>query len=63
MVLRDLGVFHDPLQYWSSPEVRARRQPLLRAVQWNIIAPLMNRVLRVLRDEAGRHGAHAGRSS
>jgi hypothetical protein len=52
MVLRDLGVFHDPLHYWCSPATRSRRRPLLRAVQWNLVAPLMNRVLRVLRDAA-----------
>lgn len=51
MVLRDLGVFHDPLDYRRSPALRGRRRPLLRAVQRNLEAPLMDRALRGLRAE------------
>lgn len=60
MVLRDLGVFHDHLQFRTSAEVRARRRPLWR-MRWNIAAPLMNRALRLLRDEG--EGAQPGRAS
>lgn len=59
MLVRDLGVFQDHVQFRSS--VRVRRRPLWR-MQWNIAAPLMNRALRGLRDEGGG-SAHAGRTS
>jgi hypothetical protein len=57
MLLRDFGVFEDPLAFWSS---RGRRRSL-RAMHRNIVAPLMDRALRSLRAEGT--GARARRPS
>jgi hypothetical protein len=52
MVLEDLGVFNDPLELMSSPAWRSMHPRLPRAVQWNMLAPMMERVVRELRQEA-----------
>ena len=51
MVVRDLGVYSDPLELVSSQAWRAFHRPIVRAVQWNVLAPLMDRVVRELREE------------
>jgi hypothetical protein len=52
MVLQDLGCVNDPLELMSSRAWRSAHPRLPRAVQWNVLAPLMERVVRELRQEA-----------
>jgi len=52
MVLRDLGCFNDPLELISSRAWRSAYPRLARAVQWNVLAPMMEKVVRELREEA-----------
>ena len=52
MVLQDLGCFNDPLELMSSRAWRSAHPRLPRAVQWNVLAPMMERVVRELRQEA-----------
>ncbi len=52
MVMNDMGVFSDPMQLAASPIWRASYPRLARAVQWNVLAPMMERVVRELREEA-----------
>jgi hypothetical protein len=52
MVISDLGVFNDPLELLASPAWRASYPRIARAVQWNVLAPMMERVVRELREEA-----------
>ncbi|MBC5765922.1 transglutaminase-like domain-containing protein [Ramlibacter albus] len=54
MVLRDLGVYHDPEDLVSSPEWRAEFPRVVRALHWNVVAPAMERVIRELRAEGSR---------
>lgn len=53
MALRDLGVYHDPLDLVSSEIWRNDYRRVARAVHWNVVAPAMDRVIRELREEAG----------
>ncbi len=46
MVMADLGVFHDPLTFVSSDVYKAHHPRIARAVHWNMLAPLMDRVVR-----------------
>lgn len=57
MVLADLGCFSDPLELISSEAWRSAHPRLARAVQWNVLAPMMERVVRELREEAAAPGA------
>lgn len=58
MVMADLGVFHDPLTFVSSDVYKANHPRIARALHWNMIAPLMDRVVRDLRDDIeGANGA------
>jgi hypothetical protein len=52
MVLGDLGCFSDPLELITSAAWQKVHSRLPRAVQWNVLAPLMERVVRELREEA-----------
>jgi hypothetical protein len=65
MVLSDLGVFNDPLELMSSAAWRASYPRLPRAVQWNVLAPMMEKVVRELRQEgsSGDGPAGAGRTT
>jgi len=56
MVLRDLGVYSDPHGLVSSRTWRADYRRVTRAAHWNMVAPVMDRVIRELRAEAS-HGA------
>lgn len=51
MVIANWGVYDDPLALLSSPAWRAKYPRFARAVQWNMLAPMMERVVRELRDE------------
>lgn len=62
MVLGDLGCFNDPLELVSSAAWRTAHPRLPRAVQWNVLAPMMDRIARELREEASSgSGAPAAR--
>ena len=50
MVLRDFGVFHDPLEFVQSREYLALRSRLARLLHWNMLSPGMQRGIRRLRD-------------
>lgn len=52
MVISDMGVYNDPLELLSSPAWRASYLRIARSVQWNVLAPMMERVVRELRGEA-----------
>jgi hypothetical protein len=52
MVLADLGTFDDPMELITSRAWRKLHPRLSRAVQWNVLAPMMERVARELRAEA-----------
>jgi hypothetical protein len=61
MVLQDLGCFNDPMDLTSSRAWRSAHPRLPRAVQWNVLAPMMGRVVRELRLEASSgQGVAAG---
>lgn len=51
MVMSDMGVFSDPMELLASPAWRASYPRITRAVQWNVLAPMMERVVRELREE------------
>jgi transglutaminase-like putative cysteine protease len=64
MVLADLGCYSDPLALMTSRAWRSAHPRLSRAVQWNVLAPMMERVVRELREEASSgSGAPAPRRS
>ena len=64
MVLADLGCYNDPLELMTSAAWRSAHPRLPRAVQWNVLAPMMERVVRELREEAASgSGAAAPRRS
>ena len=52
MVLADLGLYNDPLELITSRAWRLAHPRLARAVKWNMLAPMMQRVTRKLRAEA-----------
>ncbi len=51
MVLADLGLYNDPLEFVSSDIYRSSHPRVARAVHWNVLAPMMERVIRDLREE------------
>ncbi|MBG9390261.1 transglutaminase-like domain-containing protein [Caenimonas aquaedulcis] len=52
MVLHDFGLFNDPLDLVQSDGWKAAHPRIARAVQWNVLAPMMEKVVRELRQEA-----------
>ena len=48
-----LGWFHDPYDFLVSPVCRERFPRVSRAVQWNVLAPGMNRAVTNLRETNG----------
>jgi len=58
MVLADLGLFADPLEFVTSETYRRNHPRLTRALHWNLLAPLIDRAVRDLREE-GAPGAPA----
>ncbi|MDB5859211.1 MAG: hypothetical protein JWQ76_2900 [Ramlibacter sp.] len=50
LVLGDLGVYHDPLEFVNSPAYRALRSRFARLLHFNILSPGMQRGIRRLRD-------------
>jgi hypothetical protein len=51
MVVREVGLFHDPYDHMVSGAFRRRHTPWLRLLRWNILAPMMDRAWRKLREE------------
>lgn len=51
MVLNDLGVYNDPQEYVESEAYRRNHPRMARAVHWNVLAPMMDKVIRDLREE------------
>lgn len=58
MVLADLGIFDDPLAFVTSDIYRRDQSRLTRALHWNLLAPMIDRAVRDLRQE-GAPGASA----
>ena len=52
MVLRVLGPVSDPRELAESKEWRTDYRRVTRALQWNVVAPVMGKVIRELREEA-----------
>nr|WP_227494571.1 transglutaminase-like domain-containing protein [Ramlibacter pallidus] len=50
MVLEDLGVFHDPLHFATRSTLGRLHASFGRLLHWNLLAPLMDRAWRKLRD-------------
>jgi hypothetical protein len=50
MFVRDLGCFHDPACYMASAAYRGEHNPLVRRLQWSLMAPLIDRAWRALRE-------------
>ena len=51
MVVRALGVYHDPRDYVNSKLFRSKHAPLARALQWSMLSLGMRKVVRKLREE------------
>lgn len=51
MVLDDLGVYNDPQEYVQSEAYRRNHPRVARAVHWSMLAPMMDKVIRDLREE------------
>lgn len=54
MLVADLGVYQDPLAFFSSPAFRDHHNKLGRAMRWNLIAPAMQRAIERVRKDAPR---------
>jgi hypothetical protein len=62
MVLGDFGLFNDPSELLVSAAWLEAHPRMARAVQWNVLAPMMEKVVRELRQEASS-GAGAAPSA
>jgi hypothetical protein len=60
MVIRGLGIYHDPRGLVSSKAWRDTHPRMARAFHWSLLAPLMGRVVRELRRDTGVAAAAAG---
>jgi hypothetical protein len=56
MFLSDMGCFHDPLDYLTSPAFRRRSSLLGRLIRWNVLAPFIERGWRSLREQPPPRG-------
>jgi hypothetical protein len=54
LLVEDHGFFCDTLEFVSSPSYREMHVRLARAVQWNMLSPVMERAIRELRGERER---------
>lgn len=59
MVLADLGLYCDPLEFISSEAYASRHPRVSRALHWNMLSPTMERAVRDLRG-GGADGAAPG---
>lgn len=53
LVLDDQGCWNDPLEFVQSEAYRRKHRQFTRSLQWNMMAPLMERAIRELRTEDG----------
>jgi hypothetical protein len=53
MVMAELGLYRDPLELATSHTWRASYPRVARALQWNMLSPMIEKVVRELRQEAG----------
>lgn len=60
MVVADLGVFSDPHEFVSSDLYRRSHPRMVRALRWNLLAPLMGRSIRELREDSTFGNTTAG---
>jgi len=60
MAMSDLGVYSDPLELVSSPAWRASHRSITRGLRWNVLAPIMDKVVRELREEGSATTPVAG---
>jgi hypothetical protein len=51
MVIRKLGVYHDPRHYVNSRQFRSKHAPLARALHFSVLSLGMRKVVRKLREE------------
>lgn len=51
MLVADLGAYSDPLEFVSSPAYLEKHRKWARQLHWNVLAPLMQRAIRSLRDD------------
>ena len=63
MFLRDMGCFHDPLDYLTSPAFRSRCSLLRRLIRWNVLAPFIEHGWRTLREPSGPPRDPSGNTS
>ncbi|MDB5914093.1 MAG: hypothetical protein JWP22_2768 [Ramlibacter sp.] len=63
MVVREVGVFHDPLHQLRSRTFGRRCAQWLGLLRWNLLAPLLDRAWRELREGAVQAGREARRPS
>jgi hypothetical protein len=63
MVLHDLGVYCDPLEFVSSKTYSRLHPRLVRALQWNMLSPLMDRAIRELRQDSADGATPAARKT
>ena len=53
MALVDHGCWHDPRGFEMSASFRRRHRQFTRRMQWNVLAPWMERAIRRLREADG----------
>lgn len=49
--LGDIGVFHDPLEFYRSPACRARFPRIARLMRWNLLTASVEKAVTELRAE------------
>ncbi len=53
LVLADHGCHHGPREFEASESFRREHRQLTRRMQWNVLAPVMDRAIRDLRERSG----------
>ena len=61
MVLKDLGVFHDPMQFMQSHAYRGLSSRFSRLLHLNMLSPILQRGIRRLREERSPAVVRSGR--
>lgn len=63
MVVQELGVFCDPLEFVSSRTYTDNHPRLARALHWNVLSPVMERAIRDLRQDIAKSGEPARKTT
>lgn len=63
MLVADLGVHSDPLEFISSPAYLEKHRKWARQLHWNVLAPMMQRAIRGLREDKAGSQALRGRKA